>query len=116
MSLLRERLAADPGARPFAEAVLTQLVGPAGPLSDTGMRFREALAIHIAEILLASSAAKPDDALALGLLSEPALAAACFQNLDLLYTHASFHADAMGALIMRTLELAAAEEGEWPQL
>lgn len=114
--LLRERLAGDPGGRPFAEAVLAQLVGPAGALADTGTGFHEALALHISEILLASPGAGRDDALAHRLLAEPALAAAFFQNLDLLFTHGSVHAEAIGALVMRTVELAAAADESAPPL
>lgn len=108
-SLLRQRLSADPGAIPFAEAVLAQLIGPAGALAGAPPAARHALEIHLADLLLAS-AAPADDALAARLLAEPALAAAFFQNLDLLYAHESLHADAMSALLMRTLELAAAED------
>ena len=103
-ALLREMLSADPGAIPFAEAVLAQLLGPAGALAGAPMAARDALANHLADTILASAAA--DETLAPRLLAEPPLAAAFFQNLDLLYTHASTHADAMSLLLMRTLELA----------
>jgi hypothetical protein len=51
-----------------------------------------------------------DGVLVSRLLDEPALAAAFFQNLDLLYRYSSPSADAMGTMMMRTLELAAAVE------
>ena len=107
--MLRERLAADPGAIPFAEAVFAQLIGPAGALAGAPPAARDALELHLADVVLAAAAADPD-ALARRLLAEPPLAAAFFQNLDLLYTHASTHADALSALLMRTLELAAEHE------
>jgi hypothetical protein len=110
-SILRERLAADPGGLHFAEAVFAQLIGPAGALGAAPPATRDALALHLADLLL-QSAAGATDGLAHRLLAEPALAAAFFQNLDLLYTHSSAHADAVSALLMRTLELAAhAESG-----
>ena len=109
-SVLRDRLAADPGAIPFAEAVLAQLIGPAGPLAGAPLAARDALERHLADVVLATPGPDPD-ALARRLLAEPPLAAAFFQNLDLLYTHSSPSADSMSALLMRTLELAAEHEG-----
>ena len=108
-SLLRERLGADPGAIPFAEAVLAQLTGPAGAFAGAPHTARDALELHLADVVLAAAATDPDE-LARRLLAEPPLAAAFFQNLDLLYTHTSPHADAVSALLMRTLELAAEHE------
>jgi hypothetical protein len=106
-SLLRERLSGDPGAIPFAEAVFAQLVGPAGALAGAPPAARDVLEAHLADVLLAS--AGEDGTLAARLLAEPPLAAAFFQNLDLLYAHGSTHADAMSTLLMRVLELAAEE-------
>ena len=110
MTILRERLAADPGALLFAEAVFAQLVGPAGALRSAPPAVRDALALHLLDLVLGSAAGAADDLLALRLLAEPPLAAAFFQNLDLLYAHDSPHADAMSAVLMRALELAAAAE------
>ena len=109
-ALLRERLAADPAALPFAEAVFAQLVGPAGALAGAPPAARDALAVHLADTLLAG--ARDPEAAAPRLLAEPPLAAAFFQNLDLLYASASPHADAISLLLMRALELAAEEDIE----
>jgi hypothetical protein len=109
-SLLGARLAGDAGALRFAEAVFTQLTGPAGALAAAPPAARHALALHLSDLLLDSPLAAADDALALRLLSQPPLAAAFFQNLDLLYRHHSPLADPVGALLMRALEIAAAEE------
>jgi len=114
-SILRDRLVADSGALYFAEAVFAQLVGPAGALGAAPAAARQELAAKLADILLASTAGGRSDDLALRLLAEPALAAAFFQNLDLLYTHSSSYADAASALLMRTLELASHDEnGDGP--
>ena len=107
MTLLHELLAADPAALPFAEAVLAQLVGPAGALAGAPPAARDALAVHLADVILSSADAAAG---APRLLAEPPLAAAFFQNLDLLYTHESPHADAVSLLVMRTLELAAEQD------
>ena len=107
--LLGERLADDPGALRFAEAVFTQLTGPAGAFGSAPPAARDALAIHLSDLLHGLTTAA-NEALALRLVDEPALAAAFFQNLDLLYTHGSPVADPMSALLIRTLELAAEQE------
>ena len=113
-SILRDRLAGDPGALRFAEAVFAQLVGPAGALGGAHAAARDDLAAELADVLLASGEGARDDALALRLLAQPALASAFFQNLDLLYEHSSAYADAASALLMRALELASREESGWP--
>jgi hypothetical protein len=105
LALLRERLAGDAGGVRFAEAICAQLLGPAGALGDAPDAEREALTERVATVVLESARAR-DDALALRLLGEPALAAAFFENLDLLYDSPSAYADAVGALVMRVLELA----------
>ena len=113
-SLLSERLAGDPGALRFAEAVFAQLTGPAGALGAAPPAARDALALHLSELLLSAPAVGENDALALRLIAEPPLAAAFFQNVDLLYRHDSPRADAVSALLMRALEIAAAEEESGP--
>ena len=110
-SVFRERLAGDPGAIAFAEAVFAQLLGPAGALGSAPPAARDALALQLTDLLLDSASGASDDALAERLLAEPAVAAAFFQNLDLLYEHPSPLADAVSALLMRALEIAAAREG-----
>ena len=113
-SILRERLAADAGALLFAEAVFAQLIGPAGALRDAPGHTRDALAHDVADILLASPDDPGDDLLPLRLLHQPPLAAAFFQNLDLLYSYASRYSDPVGAVVMRALELAAIDEARSP--
>jgi hypothetical protein len=85
----------------FIEAAAAQLARATGAAADgaTTALLRD----HVATVLDA-----PDiDAAARHLLGEPALLAACFQNVDLLYLHAAPEADAVAARVMRALDLAA---------
>lgn len=109
-SILRERFAEDRGALLFAEAVFAQLIGPAGALREAPAAVRDALARDVVDLLAASPEDPGDDVLALRLFERPPLAAAFFQNLDLLYSYSSPYADPVSTLLMRTLELAAAAE------
>ncbi|MBW3628349.1 MAG: hypothetical protein KY464_03535 [Gemmatimonadetes bacterium] len=111
-SILRQRLAHDQGALLFAEAVFAQLISPAGALREGPAEVRDALAHEVADLLLASPDDPGDEGLALRLLEQPPLAAAFFQNLDLLYSYASPYANRVGTLLMHTLELAAAAEAD----
>ena len=100
----------DPGALLFAEAVFAQLIGPAGALRNSPPSVRDSLANDVADLVLASPDDPGDDGLALRLFDQPPLAAAFFQNLDLLYSYPSPCADTVSTLLTRTLELAAAAE------
>ena len=105
-TLLPDHLRIDDSARPFAEAVLDELTG-LGPFSAHERRRLES-EIH-GLVHGARTGARPE-ALAERLLSEPALAASFFQNVDLLYTHAYPGADAVSGLIVRVLEIAMQDE------
>jgi hypothetical protein len=111
VAIVRGRLAAHPAALPFAEAVVRQLTGAPGPLASAPVAAAEALAGRVAALLLAVGRADVDS-LAAGLLEEPELAAAVFQNLDLLYAHPWGRADSVSLLLGRVLELASRAEGD----
>lgn len=97
--LLADRLGRTSEALPFAEAVVAQLTGAAGAMSGAPEAARLDLAREVAELLLSvRSGDQLDDA-----FSGPELAAAFFQNIDLLYLHGWAHADGVSALIMAAI-------------
>jgi hypothetical protein len=107
---LRERLARSDGggALPFLEAVVVQAAFPLGldlPADERVEREREVAGLAL-ELLLGAEAAGAADpgAAAARLRRDPALLAAFFQNVDLLYRHAFAGADAVSLLVMRALE------------
>lgn len=110
--VLRERLGEGSAALPFARAVLTQLTGTPGTAAPAPPRERRRTAEQVAELLRAGERGDPPEAPARALVAEPALAAAVFQNVDLLYAAGWPAADAISAVVMRTVELAAESNGE----
>jgi hypothetical protein len=101
---LRERLARSDAsaALPFLEAVVVQAAFPLGldlPAGERVEREREVARLAL-ELLLGAEA----EAAAARLRGDPALLAAFFQNIDLLYRHRFAGADAMSLLVMRALE------------
>ena len=106
LTTARELLASEPAAIPFAVAVTIQLTGPAGSLANAPPSEEAALARRVAEIVLRAGGELDGDALVARLLEEPPLAAAFFQNVDLLYAHHCPCAEPVGALIMRAMEIA----------
>jgi hypothetical protein len=109
---LRERLARSDGggALPFLEAVVVQAAFPLGldlPTDERAEREPEVAGLAL-ELLLgaeaAGEAAPHPEAAAARLRGDPALLAAFFQNVDLLYRHAFAGADAVSLLVMRALE------------
>lgn len=105
--VLRERLGEGSAALPFARAVLAQLTGTPGAAAAASPRERRQLAEGVAELLRGAERGDSPDAPARALLAEPALASALFQNVDLLYAAGWAAADAVSAVVMRAVELAA---------
>ena len=90
--------------------MLRELSGPLGPGTEGAAPERVATVVD----RLLRDAADRDrrEELVDRLLEDPPLAAAIFQNVDLLFTHGHPGADAVGSLVMRVVERAfEAEEG-----
>lgn len=95
----------EAGALAFLTAVAEQVVHhlrPRPPLDATG---DEWAVVGRALELLREAAAGEVDAPARRLIAEPEMLAAFFQNVDLLYAEAAIQADAVGAVVMRALEV-----------
>jgi hypothetical protein len=97
--------AAPSAARPFIEAVLTQLFGPAGAYRDAPEAERNQVAASLSHVLAADADGIHRDAVARQLLRHAPLASAIFQNIDLLYAHRFTGADGVARLMMHLLEL-----------
>lgn len=97
---LRTRLAAEPDALPFAEAVATQLAHPPGAQGDPDAE-RAAVDRIVGFLAAAAGGGDGDD-----LLADPALLSAVFQNLDLLYAPGIHPPDGVALLLARLIDRA----------
>lgn len=109
LETLARDLRDDPLALPFARAVFTQLARAPGAYSDSHTHDIDALALRISALL--RSAASGGSSMGDSLMAEPIMAAAFFQNVDLLYDSSFPRADAVSSAIMQALEGLSAEAG-----
>lgn len=103
---LRALLEPEEGAAlAFLAAVVEQVVHHLRPAPPADSAVEEWAVAGRALALLRDAAAGELDAAARRLIAEPEMLAAFFQNADLLYVEAAAQADAVGAVVMRALEV-----------